>query len=303
MHDPTHAATTADRRQFLRIGGAGALAAAFLAACGSDESPPPAETGVTDSTTTTIAPAQTTLPEEGAAQGVTIARTLRSAELAAVTSYDVLLGGTEGELALPAPIAYQADVTTALEFLRGRHQAHADALVQVIDGTGGSPVEEANAGVLEGVVAPQLAATSTEATAIRVAVAIEDVLAGTYAWGATSVPGAELRAELMTLGGPTARQAAAARLLQQPNGVNVVSSALFDISGPARLPEHMLLSDDEQDGGDISPEAPVGGGEEEAEGEEEETPGVEGEDRETPAEGEGGEGAEPGTTDTTEAGG
>ena len=40
----------ADRRQFLRIGGAGALAAAFLAACGSDESPPPSETGVTSTT-------------------------------------------------------------------------------------------------------------------------------------------------------------------------------------------------------------------------------------------------------------
>ncbi len=258
-------APTADRRRFLKVGGAGALAAAFLAACGSDESPPPSETGVTLGTTTTLAPAQTTIPADGEAQAVTITRTMRSVELAAVEAYGVLLGEGSGDLALPAPITYSEDVAVIIGFLRGRHQAHADTLVGMISDVGGEPVAEPNNGVIEGLFAPQVPSLTTEAAVLRTIIAMEDVIASTYAWGSGTVPEAALRAEIMTIGGPSARQAAAARLLRDPRGILVVTSATLDVSGPARLPDHMLLTDPELDGGDVTPE-PVAEPEEECRG-------------------------------------
>jgi hypothetical protein len=296
MHpDQIDAVAPTDRRRFLKVGGAGALAAAFLAACGSDEESPPSETGVTLGTTTTIAPAQTTVPAEGEAQTITVARTMRSVELAAVEAYGVLLGEGGGELALPAPIPYSEDVSVIIGFLRGRHQAHAATLVGLILDVGGEPVSEPNNGVIEGLFAPAVPSMTTEAAVLRTIITMEDVIASTYAWGTGTVPDAALRAEMMTIGGPSARQAAAARMLRDPRGVLVVTSATLDVSGPARLPDHMLVLEG-MDGGDV-PAEPVAEPEEGAEGEE----GTEGEDREAEggAEGEGGEGAESGTTETT----
>lgn len=287
-------ASGADRRQFLRIGGAGALAAAFLAACGSDESPPPSETGVTTTAVATLAPPQTTSPAEGETQVITVTRTMRSVELAAVEAYTVLLGGTVGELTLPTPITYTDDVTAILEFLRGRHEAHAEALVPMISAAGGAPVEQANNGVIEGLFAPQVPALTTQTAVIRTIIAMEDVIASTYAWGTGTLPEASVRAELMSIGGPAARQAAAARLLRNPAGTLVVSSATLDVSGPARLPDHMLVVGD-MDGGDVTAEpaaAPTEDAEGEGEGEQSEggesssgDAGTEGEDPEVEDEG------------------
>lgn len=260
-------ASGADRRRFLKVGGAGALAAAFLAACGSDESPPPSETGVTLGTTTTLAPAQTTVPADGEAQAITITRTMRSVELAAVEAYGVLLGEGGGDLALPGPITYTEDVSVILGFLRGRHEAHAEAMVGLISDAGGEPVTEPNNGVIEGLFAPQVPSLTTQAAVVQTVIAMEDVIASTYAWGTGTVPQTALRGEMMAIGGPSARQAAAVRLLRDPRGILVVTSATLDVSGPARLPDHMLLTDPDADGGTITAE-PVAEPDEEADGEE-----------------------------------
>jgi hypothetical protein len=194
-----------------------------------------------------------------------------------VDAYSVLLGETVGELALPAPITYSDDVSVILGFLRGRHQAHAEALVDMISEAGGDPVEEPNNGVIEGLFAPQVPALTTQAAVVRTINAMESVNASTYAWGSGTIPDAALRAQLMTIGGPSARQAAAAGMLVDPRGILVVGSATLDVSGPARLPEHMMLVGD-MDGGDASAD-PVTATEEEDAGEAGEG-----------AEGEGGEG-------------
>ena len=68
---------------------------------------------------------------------------MRSVELAAVEAYSVLLGEDVGGLALPGPITYTEDVSAIIGFLRGRHEAHAEALVPMISDAGGDPVDAA----------------------------------------------------------------------------------------------------------------------------------------------------------------
>lgn len=250
--DPTAPIATpgVDRRGFLRLGATGAVAAAVLVACSDDETTPPSETGVTEPepTETTFAPPQTTSPEDGAREDARVFRTARSIELAMVEVYGALLGGT-GALALPGEVAYDEDARATLELLRDRHEAHADALVGLVSQAGGEPVNEANNGILEGVVTPQLQDLTTQRTVLQLARSLEDVAAGTYGWGAGQVTTASLRQGLMAIGAVTARHGAAVSLLLDPSGVDAARTPVLDTSGPARLPEHMLVGKG-QDGGD-----------------------------------------------------
>ncbi len=263
-----------DRRGFLRLGATGAVAAVALVACSDDETTPPSETGVTEPepTETTFAPAQTTSPEDGAANDAVVFRTARTVELAMVEVYDSLLGGG-GDLALPEPLAYDETTTAVLELLRDRHEAHADAFAELITRAGGDTVSQPNNGILEGVVTPQLPDLTTQRTVLLFARSLEDVAAGTYGWGAGTLTTAELRAGLMAIGAVTARHGALIGLLLDPTGADAVHGPVLDTSGPARLPDHMLVANG-QDGGDTLAEpAPSGdeaAGGAEAEGEEQE---------------------------------
>ena len=258
----------ASRRQFLRLGATGAVAAVVLVACSDDETVPPSETGVTASepTETTLAPAQTTTPEDGALEDAKVFRTARSLELAMVDVYDALLGGG-GELALPEEVAYDDTARATLELLRDRHEGHADALVALVRQAGGEPVSEANNGIIEGVVTPQLEDLTTQRTVLLFVRSLEDVGAGTYGWGAGQVTTASLREGLMAIGAVSARHGAAVSLLLDPSGADAARSPVLDTSGPARLPDHMLVKDG-QDGGDTLAEPAPAGDEEPAEGEE-----------------------------------
>lgn len=256
------------RREFLRLGATSVVAAAVLAACSDDESAPPSETGVTEPepSVTTFAPAQTTTPEEGADADATVFRTARSLELAMVEVYDALLGGS-GALALPEEIAYDEGARSTLELLRTRHETHAESLVALVQRAGGEPVTEPNNGVIEGVVTPQLADLTTQRTVLLFVRSLEDVGAGTYGWGAGQVTTAELREALMAIGAVSARHGAAVSLLLDPSGADAARAPVLDTSGPARLPDHMLVTEG-LDGGDTLAEPEEAGGEEAAEGEE-----------------------------------
>jgi hypothetical protein len=247
------------RRQFLRLGATGAVAAAVLVACSDDETVPPSETGVTEAepTETTLAPAQTTSPEDGEANDALVFRTARTLELALVDVYDALLGGG-GDLALPEEVAYDTATTEALELLRDRHETHADVLVGLVRQAGGDPVDEPNNGILEGVVHPQLEDLTTQRTVLLFARSLEDVAAGTYGWGAGTLTTAELREGLMAIGAVTARHGALLGVLLDPSGVDAARAPVLDTSGPARLPDHMLVTADEDGGDALAEPAPAG---------------------------------------------
>lgn len=255
------AATPADgRRQFLRLGGGTVLAAAVLAACGSDEEVPPSETGVTtpEQATTTIGPAQPTTPEAGMLQDQAVARTHRTFELAAVQVYEVLLGDdadVSGDYSLTERIQYDGATESAMRLLRDRHESHAEYLVSVVEDTGGDPVEEPNQGVLDGLLAPVLGSLTTERSVLQLLATLESIGASTYAWGAGTMTTPALRQALMTVGAIAARQASVPLLLLQPSGLTAVPTPLIPTSGPARLPEQMLVGED-MDGGDAMANPP-----------------------------------------------
>jgi hypothetical protein len=248
-----------DRRRFLVLGGSGILATAVLAACGSDEEVPPGETGVTvPPTETTAAPPQTTSPEDGKKQDAVVTRTMRSYELTAAGIYRTLLNEPEADVALPAPIAYDADVAGALAVLRDRHETHARDLVDVIVSAGGPRVSQPNRGIVDALLAPRVADLTTQLSVLQFAQSLEALGAGTYGWGAGTLTTAVLRQDLMAVGSAAAGQVTAVALLIDPSGEGAVPSPTLDTSGPTRLPDHMLLQED-QDGDDIEAEAPAEG--------------------------------------------
>ncbi len=275
---PTHG-----RRQFLRLGGAGVVAAAVLAACTDDETTPPSETGVTEPVTeTTFAPPQTTSPEDGRIQDALVIRTARTVELALVEVYGTLLGTASGALALAEPVGFDDATRSALELIAERHQAHADALVALIADAGGDVVVEPNNGILEGVLTPQLADLTTERAVLQLARSLENVTTGHYVWGTGTLTTATLRAGLMAIGAVTARHGAALSMLLDPTGASATAGALFDASGPARLPDHMLVAEG-QDGSDALTEpAPAASEAPEENAEEQEDAGEEEQDDDGP---------------------
>ncbi len=270
------------RRQFLRLGATGVAAAAVLAACSDDEKAPPSETGVTEPapSETTLGPPQTTTPEAGTIADATVTRTARTMELAFALVYSALLseGGT-GDIEIPGPIDYDADTRAALELLRDRHQAHADALVDIVRDAGADAVSEPNNGLLEGIVQPQLADLTTERSVLLLAHSLEDLGAGTYGWGVGQVTSASLRESLMAIGSVTARHAAVVAVLLDPSGSDAVRRPVLDTSGPARVPDYMLVGPDVADG-DAALAAPAPAGDAASDEEEEDDDGPTTEDSE-----------------------
>lgn len=250
----------AGRRQFLKLGGGAVLGAAFLAACGNDGTKLPAATGTTVPTTpTTLAPPQGTTPEQGAANDISVTRTLRSFELAAVATYGMILstdGGSTatGALALPEPLTYTDEVTEVLQLLADRHTTHAETLVELVSATGGAPVAEANQGVLDTVVGPRIPALTTQRSVLDLVQIIESLGAATAGWAGGILTTAALRQRVLAIGAAAARQSAVATLLSDASGATAVPHATFDVSGPARLPAEVFLEEG-QDGGDVNVDA------------------------------------------------
>lgn len=255
--DPTPAPVTApaDRRSFLRLGAGAVVGAAALAACGTIEESPPAETGDKPlESETTLAPPQTTAPEVGATTDAAVVRTGRSLELAAVEIYSVFLGGEvqvgEGDpVALPQQITLDAEVTEAFEFLSTLHESHAEAMIPLISAADGNPVTEPNVGFLQNLLRVNIGSLTSQGRILEVAAQVEAMIAATLGWGAGVVSTADQSQAIMEIGAVSARQSTATALLIEPSGVGLVPAATLDVSGPARIPDFMILTED-MDGGD-----------------------------------------------------
>lgn len=252
-----------ERRQFLRLGGSAVLGAAVLAACGSDETTPPSETGVTAPApaSTTLAPPQTTDPAAGQANDIVVARTAVSLELVAVAVYDATLGeGGSGEdaLALPDGVTLDRAAAALATLFRDHHARHAEVLSDLVEEMGGDPVTEPNRAIVDGVVRPELVDLTSQRAVVKFARSVEDIAASTYGWAAGVLSTPERRQAIMAIGSIDARHSSALALLLDPTGADAVPVPFLDTSGPARTPDEVLLQEG-QDGGDVTGETPEGG--------------------------------------------
>ena len=179
-----------NRRDLFRLGGITVLGAALLAACGSDGD---SKHSGTDAAATTVSGAPN--------MDLILARTAASLEKLAVDTY----GTAAGLITTPAVLA-------AATMFAGHHQMHLDALNGVLTGAGATAVTEMNQAVYDALIAPALATATSEADAVKIALALEEAAAQTYAYagGALSTPG--LRSTIMTIGGVEARHAAVLRM-------------------------------------------------------------------------------------------
>jgi hypothetical protein len=182
------------RRQLFKLGGATLVGAAVLAACGDDD----------DSSGAAGGSSSTTSGDGGG--DLALARTAASLEKLAVDTYQT---AADSGLVTTAAIG-----STAMLFQQ-HHQDHLDALNGAIRAVGGTEVTEQNQAVFEALVQPAVAAASSEADVVQLALDLESAAAQTYvfAGGALSVP--DLRSTIMTIGGIEARHAAILQVVAQ----------------------------------------------------------------------------------------
>lgn len=217
------------RRQFMKLGGTAVLGTAVLAACGDDEE---------EGGDTTEGGGETTQGNGGGGgeMDVALARTAASLEVLAVAVYDAALGL---ELEYPPPVA------DAAALFRDHHQAHADALNQIVGDAGGEEVTEPNPFLNEMVVMPALPGlTSVEAVAMF-ARTLENNAAGTYTFAAGVLSTPELRQALIGIGGVEARHATALTMVLMdmppvPRSFTNTATAAAD-GQEGRIPDEAIL--------------------------------------------------------------
>lgn len=219
------------RRSFFKVGGTALVGAAVLAACG-DDSDDPAESGSaggsgdSDMTTTTGGGA-------GGGMDLALARTAASVELLAVDAY---------QAAIDSGLVTTQAVADAATLFQSHHREHAGALNGAVTDAGGQEVTEANAFLMENLVAT--ADLSSELAIVQFARSLEDAAASTYVFaaGALSVP--ELRQAIMAIGGVEARHVTALDLalasLGEGSGPAFEDGAFY--SGDRRIPDEAILS-------------------------------------------------------------
>ena len=89
------------------------------------------------------------------------------------------------------------------------HQAHLAALNGIITTTNGEPAVEAPNEVMESqIVRPALTAANTQDDLAHLFFTLEDAIAQTYVYAATSTTRADLRSTMMSIGGIEARHRA-----------------------------------------------------------------------------------------------
>ena len=216
------------RRQFFRVGGTAVLGAAVLAACGGDDE---------DAAETGQAPAGET---EGGGEGggeqnmdLVLARTAASVELLAVDAY---------QAAIDSGVVTTAAVADAATLFQAHHREHAGALNGVVREAGGDEVTEANAFLMDELVAS--ADLSSELAIVQFARSLEDAAASTYVFAAGALTAPELRQAIMSIGGVEARHVTALDLalqsLGQGEGPAFEDDAFY--SNERRIPDGALLS-------------------------------------------------------------
>jgi hypothetical protein len=190
-------ATASTRRQLLRTGAIGAAAAAFLAACGTNDDRPAGQSGV-DPTTTAVAP---TVPIEEPsidelAYDTTVLRTATSLELVVAEAY-----GTFGvDLSDPALVA------TAERF-GADHEALAEEFSNGIV-VAGLRVDEPNAWVQENLIDPSVSLMTSDRAILGLMTDLENMLAATYLAAVQTSTDVEWRSRYATIAAAAARRAA-----------------------------------------------------------------------------------------------
>jgi hypothetical protein len=192
------------RREFLRLGGATVLGAAVLGACTSDShstSPPPGQPP------TTVSPASS--------NGVALTD-LALTKTAA--SLEAMLVGAYRDLTASPLVTNDILLMYSTTFML-HHQAHLDALNQVITATNGqAAITAPNDAMQNQVVRPALAAAKTQDDLANLFFTLEDATAQAYVYSTSAMGRAEYRSLMMTIGGIEARHRAllGVQIEQQP---------------------------------------------------------------------------------------
>jgi len=216
------------RRNFFRVGGTAVLGAAVLAACGGDDD----EATETGAAPTTAADTSATTSSDQD-MDVVLARTAASVELLAVDAY---------QAAIDSGVVTTAAVADAAVLFQSHHREHAGVLNAAVRDAGGEEVTEANAFLLENLVAT--ADLSSELAIVQFARGLEDAAAGTYVFAAGALSAPALRQAIMSIGGVEARHVTALDLalqaLGQGQGPGFEYGAFHGTEN--RIPDEALLS-------------------------------------------------------------
>ena len=189
------------RRDALRVGGLSVFGAAFLAACGK-------QSGVVESSNIlsegVITP--TTALPEGIVTDVVLLRTAASLEYNAIDAYNSVL---EGGLLT----GDYAKLTDAVKRFRDDHQAHADAVNQLVVASGGKAHTCANARIDTLYIQPAIALITakdnpdTSKDVVALAHALENLATQTYQGVVASLTAPSLRADAIRVAQDEARHA------------------------------------------------------------------------------------------------
>jgi rubrerythrin len=189
------------RRDALRVGGLSVFGAAFLAACGK-------QSGVVESSNILsegVVPPTTALPA-GIVTDVVLLRTAASLEYNAIDTYNAVLEGglLTGEY---------AKLTDAVKRFRDDHQAHADAVNQLVVASGGKAHTCANVRIDTLYIKPALALITADDNpdlskdVVALAHALENIATQTYQGVVASLVAPTLRADAIRIAQDEARHA------------------------------------------------------------------------------------------------
>jgi len=189
------------RRDALRVGGLSVFGAAFLAACGK-------QSGVVESSNILsegVVPPTTALPA-GEVTDVVLLRTAASLEYNAIDTYNAVL---EGGLLT----GDYAKLTDAVKRFRDDHQAHADAVNQLVVAAGGKAHTCANVRIDTLYIKPALALITADDNpesskdVVALAHALENIATQTYQGVVASLTAPSLRGDAIRIAQDEARHA------------------------------------------------------------------------------------------------
>ena len=189
------------RRDALRVGGLSVFGAAFLAACGKQSGVVPSANILSEG----VVPPTTALPA-GIVTDVVLLRTAASLEYNAIDTYNAVL---EGGLLT----GDYAKLTDAVKRFRDDHQAHADAVNQLVVASGGKAHTCANSRIDTLYIQPAIALVTAKDNpdmskdVIALAHALENLATQTYQGVVASLTSPSLRGDAIRIAQDEARHA------------------------------------------------------------------------------------------------
>ena len=216
------------RRDALRVGGLSVFGAAFLAACGEQAGVVPSANILSEGAVT-----PTTALPEGVITDVVLLRTAASLEYNAIDTYNAVL---EGGLLT----GNYAKLTDAVKRFRDDHQAHADAVNQLVVALGGKAHTCANARIESLYIQPALKLITTEGNedtsrdVVALAHALENLATQTYQGVVGSLTSPKLRGDAMRIAHDEARHAVVLAQVLNP-GFASVGPTVNEATGKANV--------------------------------------------------------------------